>query len=181
MRSEGHKMLRIAKVLKSNGTEGEVIISFLGISPEEIDIEEPVFIFFDGLPVPFYFEEFSKKGNSRAIARLTGIKTLADADEIAGAEIFSDEENVSLEYEDGDFSFLEGWALLDADGRNMGTITEFLDIPNNPCLEIKSGDSEIIVPLHDDLIDDIDEEGMTLKMQIPDGLFPEGQSHSSRF
>ena len=56
MQSSAHKMLKIAKVLKSNGTEGEIVISFLGILPEDIDTTEPVFIFFDGLPVPFYFE-----------------------------------------------------------------------------------------------------------------------------
>ena len=48
-------MQRIAQVLKSNGRDGELLVSFTGIDPEDIDLEEPVFIEFDGLPVPFYF------------------------------------------------------------------------------------------------------------------------------
>jgi len=54
-------MLRIAQVLKSNGTEGEVLLSLLDIAPEDIDLQEPVFIEFDGLPVPFYFESFTPR------------------------------------------------------------------------------------------------------------------------
>ena len=37
-------MLRIGKVLKSNGTEGGLVMSFLDIIPEDIDLQEPVFI-----------------------------------------------------------------------------------------------------------------------------------------
>ena len=46
-------MQRIGQVLKSNGRDGELLVSFSGIAPEDIDLEEPVFIEFDGLPVPF--------------------------------------------------------------------------------------------------------------------------------
>ena len=113
MHSSADKMLKIAKVLKSNGTEGEVIISFLGISPEDIDMEEPVFIYFDGLPVPFYFESFIRKGTNKAAVKLTGIRNLEDADEIAGTGIFAREESLDIEYDEDDFSFLEGWTLYD--------------------------------------------------------------------
>lgn len=173
MQSSAHKMLKIAKVLKSNGTEGEIVISFLGILPEDIDTTEPVFIFFDGLPVPFYFESLVKKGNKKAIARMTGIRTLADADEISGADIYADEENLDIEYNEDDLSFLTGWKLADSEGNVKGSITGFLDIPENPCLEVLSAEkNEVLVPVHEDLIINIDDEREMLVMRIPDGLFP---------
>lgn len=168
-----HKKLKIAKVLKSNGTEGHVIISFLGISPEDIDIEDPVFIYFDGLPVPFFFDSFERKGQAKAVVRMTGIRTLADADDLAGAEIYADEENLDIAPDEGDFSFLEGWTLADASGIAVGTVSSFMDIPGNPCLEILSEGQKILIPLHEDLIAGIDEEGRTLCMSIPDGLIPD--------
>lgn len=170
MHSSAHKMLRIAKVLKSNGTEGDVMISFIGISPEDIDIEGPVFIYFDGLPVPFYFESFTRKASNKAIVRLTGIRTLEDADEIAGMDIFTDDSSIAGE-DEGDFSFLAGWTLEDEDGNVIGKVAGFLDIPNNPCLEITAGDKEVIVPLHEDLILSADQEMQVIRMSIPDGLF----------
>ena len=64
-------MRQIASVLKSNGTEGELVMSFRDIDPEEIDLKEPVFIIFDGLPVPFYIESLKKKGNTKICVTVT--------------------------------------------------------------------------------------------------------------
>ena len=93
-------MLPIAQVLKSNGSDGELLISFRGFDPEDIDLQEPVFIEFDGLPVPFFFESFTPRGINRALVRLTGIRNLKDAEEIAGATLFLDTED---EAETNDF------------------------------------------------------------------------------
>ena len=77
-------MQQIAQVLKSNGVEGELLVSFRDIDPEDVILEEPVFIEFDGLPVPFYFESFTRRGTNRALVRLTGIRSLQDAEEVVG-------------------------------------------------------------------------------------------------
>ena len=61
MSDSNHNLRQIAQVLKSNGTDGEVAISFRDIAPEDISTEEPVFIYFDGLPVPFFIESFTRR------------------------------------------------------------------------------------------------------------------------
>ncbi len=157
-------MLRIARVVKSNGTEGELLVSFSGINPEEIDEKEPVFIEFDGLPVPFFIESISRRGNTKALIRLTGVRTLKDADELAGRDIFSD----AFEEEDGeDFT---GWALKDQDGSGVGTVTGYEDIPGNLCLVVDTEKGQVLVPLAEELVLSIDEPARTLTMHIPAGL-----------
>ncbi|MBQ3439751.1 MAG: hypothetical protein IJG35_07205 [Bacteroidales bacterium] len=158
-------MLRIAQVLKSNGRDGELLVSFTGIDPEEIDLEEPVFIEFDGLPVPFYFESFSPRGTRRALVRLTGVRSLKDADELAGADIYAEDDL----YEDEELD-LTGWTVLDADGTTAGTVTAHEDIPGNPCIWVETGHGEVLIPLHEELVLEVDEEKQTLRMEIPEGL-----------
>jgi len=163
-------MQRIGSVLKSNGKDGELLMSFTAVSPEEIDLREPVYIEDDGIPVPYFFESFQKRGNSRALVRLTGVKNLTDADELALRPVFAD----YFEDDDED-SFFEGWTLIDQDGRTVGTISGREDIPGNLCLsvEIADGDSageEVLVPLHEDLIIGADKSTRTLQLTVPDGL-----------
>jgi 16S rRNA processing protein RimM len=158
-------MQRIGQVLKSNGRDGELLVSFSGIAPEEIDLEEPVFIEFDGLPVPFYFESFSQRGNSRALVRLTGVHNLMDADELAGALLYAEDDLYEDEEED-----LTGWTVLDADGRKAGIISAHEDIPGNPCIWVETGHGECLLPLHEELVLDVDEKEKTLRMEIPEGL-----------
>ncbi len=158
-------MQKIAQVLKSNGRDGELLISFTGIDLEDIDLEEPVFVEFDGLPVPFYFESFQQRGTSRALVRLTGVHNLTDADELAGRAVYADDGVYEDEEED-----LTGWTVLDADGTQVGTVSAHEDIPGNPCIWVETGQREVLVPLREELVLDVDEEKQTLRMEIPEGL-----------
>ena len=158
-------MQRIGQVLKSNGRDGELLVSFSGIAPEDIDLEEPVFIEFDGLPVPFYFEAFSQRGNSRALVRLTGVRNLTDADELAGAVLYAEDDLYEDEDED-----LTGWTVLDADGTKVGTVSAHEDIPGNPCIWVETSHGESLIPLREELVLDVDETEKTLRMEIPEGL-----------
>ena len=185
-------MLQIAQVLKSNGTDGELVMSFRNIAPEDINLEEPVFIVFDGLPVPFYIETFTKRGNSKALVRITGVHNQEDVEEIAGKAVYIEEgEEAELSLEEDGYAALVGWMLLtpsttlsdspstlsDSEGSpqdielmEIGEITDFIDIPNNPCIEVETENGVVMIPLHEDLILSVDPEYQEIIMQIPEGL-----------
>lgn len=155
---------QIAKVLKSNGTDGGLLVGFRDIDPHEISLEEPVFIYFDGLPVPFFMLSLTPRGTSRALVRLNDVSSLDEAEELVGRTIWADWE-ASEDDEEG-FGDLVGWTLVGA-----GRITGFIDIPANPCLEIetKNGTS-VLVPFHEDLIVSIDPDRQELELNLPAGL-----------
>jgi len=52
----------------------------------------------------------------------------------------------------------------------VGTITDFMDIPNNPCIEVETENGAVILPLHEDFILSVDPEYQEIIMQIPAGL-----------
>ena len=43
----------IARIVKAYGTEGEVMVSFPDGMSDILKTDEPVWLFYDGLPVPF--------------------------------------------------------------------------------------------------------------------------------
>ena len=94
-------LVQIAKVLKSHGTDGGVLLGFRDVMPEDIDPQEPVFIEFDGLPVPFFFDSFSRKGQDKVIAHLTDVSSLDDAEELVGRAVFADEDSIAEYGDDG--------------------------------------------------------------------------------
>ena len=169
-------MLQIAQVLKSNGTDGELVMGFREIAPEDINLQEPVFIVFDGLPVPFYIESFSKRGNTKALVRLTDICSMEDVEEITGKAVYIEEDQLpEMSLEDDGYAALVGWMLLtpaeDEEALiEVGEITDFLDIPNNPCIEVETENGAVMIPLHEDLILSVDPEYQEILMQIPAGL-----------
>ena len=179
-------MQQVAQVLKSNGTDGELVLGFREIAPEDINLKEPVFIVFDGLPVPFYIESFTKRGNTKALVHLTGICSMEDVEEIAGKAVYIEDDQLpEMSIEEDGFAALVGWTLLTpADDFStalemtedepvlieVGEITDFLDIPKNPCIEVETENGAVMIPLHEDLILSVDPEYQEIIMQIPAGL-----------
>ena len=175
-------MRRLGKVLKSNGTDGEVVLSLLDVVPEEIDLEEPVFIYDDGLPVPYFMSGLRTRGNSRCLVHLTGVTSLADADELAGREVWAedaepDEEALEQwlagedESDEDVLAALEGWTVLSETGARVGTVSGGEPIPGNLCIYVATpaGDN-VLLPLHEDLVVRLDPAATTLVLRIPEGL-----------
>ena len=158
-------MLRIAKVLKSNGVDGDVLVSAPDVALE--DLQGPVLIDFDGLPAPFFIESCSRKGTGKYVIHLTDVCNLEDAEELVGRFLMSDE----VEEEDDAVQDFTGWKVLNR-GDYVGTVTDCEPIPGNLCLYLKPAEDadEIIIPLHEDLIISIDEDSITLNLNLPDGL-----------
>jgi len=164
-------LFQVAKVLKSNGTEGGLLLGFRDVSPEDIDLEEPVFIPFDGLPVPFFIDSFTRKGRDKAIVLLTDIRSLEDAEELVGREVFVEEDTLP-EYEDDgemDLSDFIGWTICD-DKREVGKVADYEDIPGNPCLYVDTPKERIMIPLHQDFVVSLDESSRVIYMVLPQGL-----------
>ena len=106
-------MHQAAQVLKSNGTDGELVMGFRDIAPEDINLKEPVFIIFDGLPVPFFIESFTKRGNTKALVRLTGICSMEDVEEITGKAVYIPEDSLpEMSLEEDGYAALVGWTVL---------------------------------------------------------------------
>ena len=153
-------MLQIAKILKSNGTDGGLLIGVRDIEVGQIDPQEPVFIEFDGLPVPFFIQDIRQRGTSKAIVHLNDIDSLEDAEEVVGRAIY-----VEGEWEDEQELDFTGWTLLNR-GERVGTVTGMEPIPGNLCLYV----GEAMVPLHEDLILSVDPDARVLDLDLPDGL-----------
>ena len=185
-------MLQVAQVLKSNGTDGELVMGFREIAPEDINLKEPVFIYFDGLPVPFFIESFTKRGNTKALVHLTGISSMEDVEDITGKIVYVAEDSLpELTLEEDGYAALVGWTVLTPTGDfstslemtreelemseepelvEVGEITDFVDIPNNPCIEVETENGAVMIPLNEDFILSVDPEYREIIMQIPEGL-----------
>ena len=132
-------MLNVAKILKSNGTDGGLLISS-PVDFESLDFAEPVYLEFDGLQVPFFVQSCEARG-SRYIIHLNDVTSLEDAEEIVGRELFAD-----VSVEDDDEPDYTGWKVYDAGSEAtfghsaaplyIGTVTGDEPIPGNYCIYV---------------------------------------------
>jgi len=150
------------KVLKSWGAAGEVVLSRTADDPQDLNVQEPVFIDFDELPVPFFIDSFQDKG-SRLIVKFQDVDTLAEAEELVGRVVSFGQE------EEEDEDSLIGLKVRDARTRKIiGPIVDFSDYGGNTLITVGTEKGDILIPLHEDLIVGIHDDVVTL--DVPDGL-----------
>ena len=172
-------LLPFANVHKTFGANGELIIKLFPEAPEEINLSEPVFIIIDGYPVPFFFKYFEARGNNRALIVFDDMESMLLAEELVGEKLYirQEAESGKQEAESGRQEAEGGRQLVnykveDEVAGNIGIVSDFMDIPNNPCLLITDSSAchEIIIPYREEFIVKIDHHTKIIAVRLPEGL-----------
>jgi 16S rRNA processing protein RimM len=162
-------MMPFADVLKTFGAHGELLIRLRPDAPEEINLSEPVFIFIDGYAVPFYFKQFNTRGNNRALVVFDDMETQDLAQELTGKIIErKGTHDTFTEKTEHTFSVIN-YEVVDEKIGKIGTVSEFMDIPGNPCLQVKSGEQEILIPFREEMLT-VNHKKKIITTNLPDGL-----------
>ena len=158
------------EVLKTFGAKGELIIRFDKITPESIDLKEPVFIVMDGLPVPFYFKSFEPfAGKVKVIFENMESEILAS--ELVGKRLHIDNSDAkNPETELSGLAGLISFSIRDEKLGDTGIITDFFDYPGNPCFEVSKDEKQFLIPVNEDLIVSINASDKILFTILPEGL-----------
>ena len=60
--------------------------------------------------------------------------------------------------------------VIDTSAGDLGVITEINDYSGNLVLTIEKNGTELLVPLHEELVEQIDEQNRILTLKLPEGL-----------
>ena len=163
-----------AQIAKTYGNKGEVLLRIKsdrfsemleGCQEKGKELEDPVFIYFDGLPVPFFISSATHRNGNAWVVTFSTIRDNDHAEEVVGRDLFleaKDEDRFS------DLDILVGYTVISEEGVKAGTISRVIEYPNNICLELE--ESETLLPFHEDLVLSFDQENRTIVMTIPQGL-----------
>jgi 16S rRNA processing protein RimM len=166
-------LLPVAQIVKSYDVNGEVMIRMTsGILDDYNFKKEPVFIYFDGLPVPFFISSFKNKGTNGALVKFETINDFSHSEELVKKEIFVDSttvdpDSIEMDEDEAMAAFLTGFKVKDQSGKQVGEISDYFNYPNNPCIELNG---EHLVPFNEDLILKLDHKKRIITMTIPGGI-----------
>ncbi len=150
------------KVVKSWGADGRVVMSRTASDSRDLESQEPVFIEFDGLPVPFFVESIEAKG-SRFVVKFQDVDSLEAAEELVGRDA------TQVEVGEEDEESIVGMKIRDSRSRKViGEIVAFDDYGGNMLITVETASGEVLLPFHEDLVVSIHDETITL--DIPEGL-----------
>jgi 16S rRNA processing protein RimM len=170
MKKDDHYLL--GSLLKTKGIKGGIILKLNNDYSKEIQKLESIFIDVDNKLVPFFIEEITIKTLSTVIVKLEGVDTEKCAEEFVDLDFYIPTDQVDiLKINKVETIDVTGYKIIDQNNQFIGTVIEFIDVPKNPLLNVKSDKGEVLIPATDELIIEVDDDLQEIILNIPEGLF----------
>lgn len=160
---------------KPHGIKGEISATFtIDLDPDDLRC---VFVEMDGIPVPFFIESSRPKTAETWLLTIDGI----DSEQKARAFVnrpfmaLTDElpESEPLDPDADGFyaSDFIGFTMTDSSRGLLGTITDINDDTDNVLFVVTTpGSRQILIPVADEFIDNIDTVTRTLHVSVPEAI-----------
>lgn len=171
-----HECKQVGLIVKTHGIKGELVVRLF----DEFTIDhintEFLFIELDGGLVPFFMEEAREKNKTDVLVKLELAKEETEMERLMDARVFVKKENIDEDSEDDAFSAyqLVGYSVQVIGFGPLGKIVAIKDISNNPLFEIEFEGREILIPIVEDFIVNIDDENEVIIFELPEGLIDLG-------
>jgi len=163
--------LHIGSIVKIHGIHGEIVLETA--NPDLIEnIEESAFLEIEGLLVPFFLDEWTLTSNERCRIKFLWVDSELAAKRLVGCKLFLPIQKVELKQADfaAKPNLMVGFMAADIDKGELGIIMDIYDNPGNPLILIKNHGKELLVPLHNDFIKEVQLQKKKVIFNLPEGL-----------
>ena len=160
----------IGQIIKPHGIHGEMSFDITSDILNRDDI--PFFIVeIDGILVPFSVEAYRYKSTTTGILQLEGVSSELEAKMFSGLTVYLQKQYLE-EVEDAEIEldYFVGFRLFDVEKGEIGLIHEVDQTTENALFVILKDDDELLIPVGDEYIQEIDHQQKTITVSLPDGL-----------
>jgi 16S rRNA processing protein RimM len=168
---ESFSLITIARIVRTRGNRGEVLVESFTDFPDRFDELEQVWLEFANQRLEKAKLEFTWEHKGRRILKFAGIDTISSAERLLGCLVqIPREQAVQLPegtYFDHD---LIGCSVEDSQGRPLGVVKDILHISGNNQLVVKDLDKEFLIPAVENICTRISIGKKRIIVDPPEGL-----------
>ncbi|TDO19260.1 ribosome maturation factor RimM [Pedobacter duraquae] len=160
----------IGYITKTKGLKGELQLFFEYEEPELLDLDV-IFAEISGKMVPFFTESYKLQTNNTGNFYFDDIDHIDKAQALVRKKIYLPLDKMP-DTSDDDFSYmdLKGYIATDQTHGELGEIIEVNEYPQQFVATVHYKFTDVLFPLNEDIIVEIDEDEGTILLDLPDGL-----------
>ncbi|HLA54734.1 MAG TPA: ribosome maturation factor RimM [Flavobacterium sp.] len=161
----------LGKIAKKFSFKGEVLAYLDTDEPELYENMESVFVDLNNNLIPFFIETSSLHKNDFLRIKFEDMNSEADAEEILNCPIYLPLK--MLPKLTGNKFYFHEVIGFEVDDKRLGIVGKIVSINDStaqPLFEVLKGDTEILIPMIDHFLVEIDRKNKKVKMDLPEGL-----------
>ncbi|MEM9143655.1 MAG: ribosome maturation factor RimM [Bacteroidota bacterium] len=161
----------LGKIVSKYSYKGEVLVKLDTDEPEIYENMESVFVAMRGNLVPFFIDRCRLHKSALLRIDFQEVKDEEAADRILGSELYLPL-TLLPKLEGNKFYYHEiiGFAVHDSVHGEIGTVTGVNDRTSQALLEVAKEDRQLLIPITDEILTQVDREIKTLFVTTPEGL-----------
>lgn len=161
----------LGKIVKKYSFKGELLIKLDTDQPELYEDLDAMFIEVRNTLIPFFIESSQLHKSDLLRVQFEDVTTEADADSLLKCEVFLPLELLpKLEGDKFYFHEVIGFTMEDKKYGKVGIITGINDSTAQALFEVDNNGKEILIPLNDEFIVEVDRKNHTILVDTPEGL-----------
>ncbi len=161
----------LGKIVKKYSFKGELLAKLDTDEPSLYENLDAIFINLRGNLVPFFIESSQLHKSDLLRLNFEDVKTEADADALIKAELYLPLDLLpKLEGKKFYFHEVIGFKITDTNYGEVGILKGINDSTSQSLFEIDSDGIEILIPMNDEFIVNVDRANKTIEVNTPEGL-----------
>lgn len=167
----------IGRTKKVHGTEGELKVQVFEEFTEDFLNAAFIFLEIDGGKVPFAVENIRMTGTPLVL--FEDLISNDQAVDYTAKEMYLRYDDI-LKEEEREYDFTtnqtlqfrrcEGFKIMDKTAGEVGIIKAIIEMPQQEMADVDYQGREILIPMNDALIENIDEKQRVITMDLPEGI-----------
>lgn len=158
------------KITKTHGLKGELTVKLDVANPDDFKDLRYLLIEEKGNLIP-YFIDYQKISGDKMFVQLQDVKKMDVAITFIGKAVFLPNELLpELDEDEFYYDEIKGFKLIDKTKGEIGDISDVLEYPTQAVIQVMRDGKEILLPIHDDIIEKVDKKSKTLTVNAPEGL-----------
>jgi len=161
----------LGKIVTKYSFKGELVIKLDTDEPELYQNMNAVFIDLGANLVPFFIEKSLLQKGNQLRTKFEDIGSESDADALLKKDVYLPLDLLP-KLEGNKFYYHEviGFTIKDVNYGEVGTILGINDSTAQHLFEVKNGETELLIPMIDHFIKNVDRQHKTILVETPEGL-----------
>lgn len=162
--------VKVGKSKKPHGVEGGLRMHIEENMIGEVMNAEVLFLLVDGREAPFFVDLIVN--DSPLVIKFEEVDSREDAFRLVNKEVFMRKTDIQevVESEVPGFRQMEGFTIEDTQIGIIGAIEQIVELPEQLMAIINKEGTDVLIPLNDQFIQDIQAEEKKIIMDLPEGL-----------
>ncbi len=163
-------MIRIGKIVAAHGLQGAVILKHIVGNGDWMQKDHILFLELrkDSM-IPFFVTESRATGDEEYIVKLEDTDTAEAAKKLVGKQVYV-QEDILKDHADNSPLLWIGFNLVDKAKGSLGAIEDVLQTGTQWLAKITLNEKEVLIPLVDDFIVDVNTRNRYIRVDLPEGL-----------